>query len=383
MTEAALRYVLIANPGSPRCEAFRQELLSYRDSGGRPLDFEIVPWSEVVSRGGNLDGLSAFALPAVVRLESPGKSNEVYRRILGRTGTVPAPWDPGQLVCPGQWYRGFCDVLEGLYRSFCIRPHLRLTACPLSVVEMFDKNATLATLAKAEIPVPDWLPAESIPSNARSLLDRLREKGWTTAYVKLNSGSSATGIVFVQIAGRGMPGGLTTLRFRDGKAFNTRRIRILSGDKLRAALEFVLDDGATVQRGVPLATVQGSYFDLRVVCVDGKPIARLFRTAPQQITNLHLGGRRGDFAACRKLVPDRIWADALDAACRAAGRFDCNSAGVDVAFAAGFGSFRVLEVNAFGNFFPGWCDPAGRSLHWLQIASDLALRRRPVADPSG
>jgi glutathione synthase/RimK-type ligase-like ATP-grasp enzyme len=85
------------------------------------------------------------------------------------------------------------------------------------------------------------------------------------------------------------------------------------------------------------------------------------------MTNLHLGGRRGDFDRCRASIPTRQWLDALDHCAEAASCFDSAVAGVDVLFERGYGNHYVLEVNAFGDFFPGWLDSHGRSIHAIEI----------------
>jgi hypothetical protein len=116
-----------------------------------------------------------------------------------------------------------------------------------------------------------------------------------------------------------------------------------------------------------MARMDGQNFDVRVVCVYGKPAATIFRLSSQPMTNLHLGGRRGDFERCRSAIPTREWLDALDHCCESAGCFDSAVAGVDVVFEPGFRRHHVLEVNSFGDFFPGWVDARGRSVHALEL----------------
>jgi len=58
------RYVLIANPGTKRCETYRRELLAFWAGRGVTPDVEVVPWADVVPRDGNLDGLGG--VPYVV-----------------------------------------------------------------------------------------------------------------------------------------------------------------------------------------------------------------------------------------------------------------------------------------------------------------------------
>ncbi len=371
------RYVLIANPGTKRCEAYRRAVAEVW--GGR-ADLTVVPWADVIRGGGRLAGLAAFDRPAVVRLESPGKDAAVTRLLCGVPPETPLP--KGVLFRPGAWYAGFRRVLVGLKAAFDERPHLTPTACPLAVAAMFDKNATLATLAAAGVPVPDWLPPDRLPPSPDALYDRLRALGWRTAYMKLNTGASAVGIVVLRFDAAGAPHGLTTLVRHGGHFFNTRRLRTVAGDALRACVAFLLAEGATVQRAVPHAQLDGQNADLRVVCVRGRPVATIFRLSPHPVTNLHLGGRRGDWAACRAAIPPRHWLDALDGCAAAAGCFASAVAGVDVVFEPGFARHAVLEVNAFGDFFPGVTDPLGRSPHAVEIAETAARLVGPGARPT-
>src|SRR5438067_1211780 len=137
------RYVLVANPGTRRCETYRRELAAFWAARGATADVELVPWAAVVPRDGNLN-----RLPAFVRPESPGKDDDATRLLL-EAGARDDPSEPprdwrslplpkGLLVRPGLWYRGFRRVLDGLHKSFADRPHLKPSACPLAVAEMFD-----------------------------------------------------------------------------------------------------------------------------------------------------------------------------------------------------------------------------------------------------
>jgi hypothetical protein len=371
---AAPRYVLIANPGTKRCEAYRRELLGFWAARGVTPEVEVVPWADVVPRDGTLDDLSAFDRPAVVRLESPGKDGWVTRLLL-EAGARDDPAEPpcdwrslevakGLLVRPGLYYRGFRRVLRGLKRAFDTRPHLAPTACPLAVAEMFDKTATAAKLRAAGVPVPDWL---ADPRDAFAVVvASARGNGWPAVYLKLNAGSSATGIIVLRPEG-GQLRGTTTLAEIGGRFFNSRRLLRLTGPRLERAAQFLLAEGAFAQQGVPMAQIDGQNCDVRVVCIHGRPVASIFRLSAGPLTNLQLGGRRGAFGPCRAAVPTRDWLDALDHCADAAGCFDSAVAGVDLVFERGFGRHFVLEVNAFGDFFPGWTAAGGESVHALEI----------------
>ena len=133
-------------------------------------------------------------------------------------------------------------------------------------------------------------------------------------------------------------------------------------------LDWIAAEGAIVQVGVPAARIGGRKFDVRVVCYYGKPVASLFRLSDGPITNLHLGGSRGDFAACKATIPPRDWLDGLDHASDAAEAFDSAVCGVDLIFEPGHRRHAVLEVNAFGDFFPGLTTGDGLPLRFAEIA---------------
>src|SRR5262249_31398145 len=194
------RYVVIANPDGLRWQLYEPELRGFWAERGVEVEIDIVPWSEVVPRDGNLAGLKAFDQPALVRLESPGRDWDVARQLLaagareGGEDESPwrtAPYHKGRQVRPGLFYAGFCRVMRGLKRSFDARPQLTPLCCPLEVAEMFDKNATCARLVAAGLPTPTTLPP---PADVAALLDELRRQRFEPAYVKLNTGSSASAI---------------------------------------------------------------------------------------------------------------------------------------------------------------------------------------------
>jgi hypothetical protein len=367
------RYIAIANPDGKRWQLYARELSTFWGERGVTPDVEVIPWSTVVSRDGNLDGLSAFDRPALVRLESPGRDFAVTKLLLraGQRETASAAdvdfaslsYRKGRLVQPGLLYRGFRRVLEGLHASFAARPHLTPLSCPRAVAEMFDKNATAARLEAAGIPCP---PSFAAPDTPEALLDELRRRHWPTAYVKLNTGSSASGIAVVHALDDPPWAVSSVVRLDDG-FYSSRRLQRYAGDDLRVVLRFLLAEGVCVQRGIPMARIDGQNFDVRVVVTHNSPAFTVFRLSSLPMTNLHLGGRRGDPEACRAAIPTRAWLDALDHCAGASLLYPCATVGVDLLFESGFFRHYVLEVNAFGDFFPGLTDARGRTVRRHEI----------------
>ena len=116
-----------------------------------------------------------------------------------------------------------------------------------------------------------------------------------------------------------------------------------------------------------MAEVEGHNFDVRVVVIHWAPAFTIFGLSTRPRTNLHLGGRRGDGAACRAVIPIRAWLDAMDDCVAAAGLYRSAVVGLDVVFERGSFRHYLLEVNAFGDFFPGLVDAEGRGVHEVEI----------------
>ena len=380
------RYVVVCNPDTPRGRAYPAELRDFWARRHVTHEVVVVPWAEVVPADGCLDGLPAFDRPAVVKLESPGKCDAAYRLLLD-AGSRETPGEPrrgwadlelpkGLLVRPGLHFAGFRRVLRGLKASFAARPHLTPTADPDAIATMFDKTAAAERLRGVGVPVPETL--DPFGGNTPKRYHMLPAN--VSLYVKLNAGSSAVGIA---IAKRGFNSFslTTTVLLKDGECYNSRRLQVYDRTEAAMVFNWIVDEGAILQPEVPAARIGGRKFDVRVVCYYGKPVACIFRLSDGPITNLHLGGSRGDFAACKATVPPRDWLDGLDHASDAAEAFDSAVCGVDLIFEPGYRRHAVLEVNAFGDFFPGLVTGDGLPLRFAEIAE--TARRAGFDSASG
>jgi hypothetical protein len=366
------RYVVIVNADGVRWKAYEPDLRAFWSARGVDVEIEVVSWLEMARRDGRMDGMAVFDRPAILRLESPGRDWDVARELLQagarETGAVvdllSLPYERGRLVYPLLFYRGLCRVLRGLEEGLTTRPHLWPTARPLELAEMFDKNRTAARLSEAGVPVPPSLPA---PATAEQLIQAIREHRYNPAYVKLNTGSSASAIAVVR-AQEEEPWAISSIACLDGGFYSTRRLARHSGERLRRVLDFLLGEEVCVQQGIRMAQLEGQNFDVRVVVIHGEPRFTIFRLSSNPMTNLHLGGRRGDGTRCRASVPVRAWLDGLDHCVETARLYRSAAVGIDLLFESGYGRHFILEVNAFGDFFPGLVDEQGRTVHATEIA---------------
>jgi len=331
-------------------------------------------------------------LPAdtILRIDSMGEVDAVERAMLGRgepaarAEGVPAigaralaklPYELGRILHPRQAHLGFLAVLAEIEAA--IRPAWRVVQPVSAIVELFDKRVTSRKWRGLGIPVPEAIEDVRDPDDLRA---RMRANDWQSVFVKMASGSSASCLaVFVQRANG--EHAMTTVEDTGNARYNTRKLQRVSGRRaLDRLLGFLLGEGAQVERAIPKAQRDGRYFDLRVLAIDGEPAFVVMRTAAHVITNLNLGGLRGDLDALRATVSDEAWQAAM-ASCRAVQRASgAFHVGVDVMFEPKLAAHRVIEGNAFGDLLPNLVrdglDVYGWQIRrYLERTGSIAARR--------
>lgn len=329
---APVKWAVVANGENRRVDLFAAAV---EGAGcGTP---RVVEWLDVLRDGGH-----DFADDEMVRLDSPGENAEVDRLLRGTD-------EPTRVEGSARWYAGFLNGVRSL------RGGRRLDD-PADLAVLFDKRLCHARLDAAGVPVPQSptsggrLPVESW-SDVRVLME---EAGLRRAFVKLAHGSSASGVLAVETSATGRVRATTSVeRTADGGLHNSLRIRRYTDEaEISAIVDTLAPDGLHIERWLPKASLGDRSADLRVVVVAGRATHAVVRTSRSPLTNLHLGGARGDLAAVRALAGDR-WAWALDISERAAACFPGTlCVGVDLLPAIGWRRFTVGEVNAFGDLLP-------------------------------
>ena len=367
-------YAIVADPASLRWQYYHRDLLAFWRERNQQPQIELLHWRDVIERRGRLEGLITATRPSLLRIESPARDPQLLEQ-LARASDACSDGEPeyreatqdltGRILSPQAVYAGLCCVLDGLAQSLGRSKTLRPTANVSDIAILFDKNRTTERLAAAGIPTPLSFRPRGLPGD---LLAELRKRKWKRAFIKLAHGSCASGLAVVEGCS-GEPSAITTMIEIGGHYHNTFRLQRLAGSDLSRALAFLIREGATAQVEIPKPLLGGQNFDLRVVVVRGQVAATIFRVSSHAMTNLHLGGWRGDPEACRRLIPQRQWLDGLDCCVAAASLFDVPAIGVDLVFQRHSYQPYILELNAFGDFVRDWKDDQGRTIYQREIES--------------
>ncbi|MGX2993530.1 STM4014 family protein [Streptomyces sp. JNUCC 64] len=376
MSAVPPRFVVVGNPDNRRTSFF---LDAVRSAGLPPA--RVLPWWDV------LCGRTAFRPGETVRLDSPGEDDDVEHLLRGTD-------DPARVEGTALWYARFTEVV-GEVADAAREAGCRLLDGPADLATLFDKRQCHAVLAEAGVPVPasptsgDRVPVRGW-EDVRALM---REHRMPRVFVKLAHGSSASGVLAVETAGPGRVRATTSVEGTPDGLFNSLRVRRYGTERRVAALvDALAPDGLHIERWLPKASLDGRATDLRVVVVGGRATHAVVRTSRSPMTNLHLGGARGDLDRVREAVRTAggSWAAVLEVAERAAARFpDTLCVGVDLLPSVGWQRFAVAEVNAFGDLLPGLTGLPGSGAEGLDTyAAQVAAALRtagtaPVVPPEG
>ncbi len=357
--------MVIGDPSGRRVTLFQEALARL----GRPAAL-VVSYRDLLAGRSRLD--EVVEAGSLLRIESPERDFEVERGLIaagadvdddqaqsgriGRAAALAFPFDRGRILHPRQWYLGFRQILQEIDRQRANCPPHRVLNPPEDIAVMFDKPHCHDRFEDASVPCPRGL---GTPRDYDDLRGRMREAGLPRVFVKLAHGSSASGVVALETAGRRVQA-TTTVEAVAGpggelRLYNTRAIRRETAEPVIAAIiDALCRERAHAERWVPKAAIDGGPFDLRVVVIGGRACHRVARVGRSALTNLHLLNRRGDPEAVRSRMEPAAWEAALRSCERAARVVPASLyVGVDLVIAAGFRSHAVLEINAFGDLLPG------------------------------
>ncbi|WP_031161261.1 STM4014 family protein [Streptosporangium roseum] len=355
---------VVGTPGERRVTMFADACIRY---GLR--EPAVLPWTSV------LRGQDVTLEPGtLVRIESPGED-------AGADALLRGPGELSRVGGGAAWHAAFTAGTARIRRAVGRTPGAVLLADVDEIAVMFDKRLCHARLSAAGVPVPAVLPGPV--GGYAELRERMGQAGWGRVFVKPAHGSSASGVVALQTSGHRIKA-VTSAELSAGGLHNSLRVRSYEDEvDVAAIVDLLAGDGLHVERWFPKAGLDGRTIDLRVVVVDGTPTHAVVRASRTPMTNLHLGGERGDLGAVRTRLGPQGWARVTEACARAAACFPGSlTAGVDLMIGVDWRSVAVAEVNAFGDLLPrltGFPGGGAEHLNTYEAQVRAILARRTAA----
>ena len=352
-----------------------------KERSGIEVSVEVLTYEELLSSA-NLSDLLArkFLYYAqkhsferlVIKLESPGENFSIEKALIIRGALlceqldnqgVAYPklddlvFDQGKIIYLREWffgYKSFLESLENALAELAGQYPIELLNSPKSVIQLFDKPQCLDVLANSGIAVPKRLPKfESYAELKRqmTLLNCYR------VFVKLSYGSSASGVIALQVNPRlGKVKATTSIEAVETKhgitLYNSLKIRTYTDERTVARIvDRLIPEEIYAEQWIPKAQLGKENFDIRLVLMDGRACHRLFRSSHSPITNLHLGNKKryeNDFDK----GPEYIRLSSVVA--KSAGKLfpQARNIGFDILISQRAKKPVIIEMNAFGDLLP-------------------------------
>lgn len=339
MTAAAV--TLVGDPDGRRARLLQDSLS--RNAFPAP---RLISWQHVLTVGA-----PTFETDEIVWLDSPGDSPVIDALLRG-------DGDQTRIADGQTWYRNLCAAARTL------RGGRHLTDADELAI-LFDKRRCHAHLADHQVPVPRAIHPMTELTDWAAVRDATESAGMSRYFVKPAHGSSAAGVVAVETASGGRVQARSSAEFDRGELHNSLRVRKHIGEhQVGKLIDALAPERLHVEAWIPKPSLDGRSADLRVLVVAGTATHAVLRLGSSPMTNLNLGGRRGDLAT----AVDRFersgfgWEHVLDTAEAAADCFPGTlCVGVDLLPTSDWRSVLVGEVNAFGDLLPNLMGLPGRA----------------------
>ncbi|MEK3713091.1 STM4014 family protein [Paenibacillus sp. FSL R7-0333] len=264
---------------------------------------------------------------------------------------------PGVLHHPSQWFRGYCRLLARLRQEAGqVLPASRWTNDPAEIAAMTDKRRTQQILAESGVPVPRPLRGSGgqVPVDYASLRELMLSERMHRVFIKLASGSAASGVIAYQLnPATGAESAVTTIGVesyitRPPVYYNSGKLqRYTDSARLAGIINWLYRHGAYAEQWIPKPGKDGHSFDIRQLVVAGEACHAVARVSTTPITNLHLRSRRMTPAEAglseAQQAEVRLTAEASLAAFPR-----CSIAGIDV-LPGSSGQMYTADVNPFGD----------------------------------
>jgi glutathione synthase/RimK-type ligase-like ATP-grasp enzyme len=357
-----MQFIIVGNPENRRvitfCETVQQ--LGY----DMPTVFSYAGWLSGRER-------PAFPPTGIIKIDSPGENDAVRKMLVDRGGgDATKPDDYGAIRDMQAWYSGYCGWLQEFCDVISEQPSLQVMNDPADIQLQFNKPQCQALLQKQGVPVPFRLPAFT---GYDDLVEKMQQYSLQKVFIKPAHASSASGVIAFRKLGHRVQA-VTSAEMITTAAglhvYNSLNVRTYTSElEIARLINRMIPENVFAEEWLPKATLNGRFFDVRVLTIAGKARHTVIRTSSHVITNLHLGNRRGDMNEFMAVVGPNKLNEIKQLAEKAAACFPASLyMGIDILLTANLRKTVVLEINAFGDLLPGLLDE-GETCYEAQIKS--------------
>lgn len=340
-------FTIIGNPENRRVTAFIDTVqqMGY----GRP---------QVISYANWLSSEERPVIPSnnIVKIDSPGENDTVRAMLIAKGSCINAqPGEFGIIQNMQPWYAGYCAWLQEMQTVIDDQQLQYVMNHPADIQLQFNKPECQQWLQKHQVPVPHRLAGFT---SYDELVALMNTHGLHKVFIKPAHASSASGVIAFRKAGERVQAitSVEMVQTPNGlQLYNSLNVRTYTSEQQIAALiNQLIPEKVFAEQWLPKATLQGRYFDVRVLTIAGKARHTVVRTSGNVITNLHLGNRRGNMDECIAVIGSDKFEEIQQRAEQAAACFPGSLyMGIDILLTADLKRTVVLEVNAFGDLLPG------------------------------
>lgn len=273
----------------------------------------------------------------------------------------------GELLAPRQLYLGFVDYLKKLAQIFQQRPQWKLLNNINDIIMLFDKRMASRYYQSLNIPIAESL--ENI-NDIESFRMAFIENNWRGAFIKLHSGSSASGLAYYT-NNNNHEMLMTTLLYKNGCWFNSLKVRRINNKQdIDVVLNFLFSQGVHIEKNIPKARLDNAFMDCRILVIDNIAAFMVVRQNKHLITNLHLGGWRGNIENLHAKVDKKDFEAAMQTCITVYQAHKSLHIGIDLLFTPDFKQHYIIEANAFGDLLPN-LTYQGHSVYTFEIIRGL------------
>jgi len=360
------RFVLIGNPENRRVHFFQDALQQAEQDAAL-----VIPYLSLLN--GEYELSDVLRDGDTVRIESPGENFAVEKKILALGGLENAGEledERGRIYHPRLWFQGFSKLMTSMAQQTV---KLSWFNHPDDIVNMFNKPLCKQILQALT------LPSLPVFSGYDEFLAFAEKQNYSRFFIKLNSSSSASGIVAYEYnKGNGKEQAYSTVEFVHGphgdRYYNSLKIKKYTArEEIKNILNFLFTQGAMVESWVPKAKHEDSSYDLRVMGIAGQRRHAIARLSRGPMTNLHLGNQR--CAVDELELPSSTWREIDTLVEKTMQAFPRSLyAGLDILLPRNDKSPVLLEANAFGDLLPNLLHK-GENTYLAEINAVLERQR--------